>query len=167
MNNSKFVNVFNSRYYLLIKSDCFKFFYFLIIWNMLKEFSARAIFHNQVQIVFIFYHFIKLNNMRMSNLFKYYYFSIDSFHIWLIHYFILFKNFNCNFVSCFYMSPLFHLSECTFPLCFSYYISTYLFPFLVLFFFSFLYCRRFNFFIFYRYQIQNSFRFIDLWITEI
>ena len=86
---------------------------------MLKQLSARTIFHDQVEIVIVFNHLIELNDMRMPDFFQDCDFSIYSVNIGLILDFIFFQYFDGDFIASYNVCPLFYFAECSLTFSFS------------------------------------------------
>ena len=87
---------------------------------MLKQLSARTIFHDQVEIVVVFDHLIQLNDVRMPNFFQDCDFSIYSVNIGLILDFIFFQYFDGDFIASYNVCPLFNFAKCSLTCSFSY-----------------------------------------------
>lgn len=81
VDDAQFVDILNTRDDLLVHLCRFFLLQPPVFYNVLKQLSARTILHNQVQIVVIFYHFIKLNYVWMPHFFEYSYFSIYPIYI--------------------------------------------------------------------------------------
>ena len=64
--------------------------------NVVKEFSPIAVLHDHIKLFFGLNYLVKLDNVRMSNLFENLDFSRNTLHIFLIMDLILFENFNSD-----------------------------------------------------------------------
>ena len=161
MNNSQLMNVLNARNNLLVHLGRLIFLEPSVLYNMLEQFASRAIFHDQIEIIVIFYHFVELYDMRVSHFLKDCDFSVNSVDVTLVLDFVFFEYFYCHFVACDNMGALFYFSEGSFTFGLANYETTNLLALTVLFLFT-LFIIIFVLFIF---DIFN-FNFISLLILS-
>ena len=114
------MNVFYTRYYLLVHFRCFIFFKPSVFDDVLEKLSSWAVLHDKVEIIIILDHFVKLDHMRMSHFFEDGNFSVDSIDIGLVFDLVFFQNLYCYLIASYNVCPLLNLTKCSFALCFPY-----------------------------------------------
>lgn len=81
MHNTKLVNVLNSADDLLVHLGSLVLFESPVLDDVLEEFTAGAILHDEVQVVVVLNHFVQLHNLRVTNLLQDGDFTVDPLYV--------------------------------------------------------------------------------------
>ena len=95
-----FVQILNSINDLLKESTSLSFSNSTLGYNVIKQFTATSVFHDQVELFLGFDYFIELDNILVPDHFENMYFSCHSFYISHIRNSIFLQNFHCYFLTC-------------------------------------------------------------------
>ena len=110
----EFVNVLDSIDYLLEEPASFLLLDSLVGNNVVEQFSAGGVLHNQKQLFRGFDDFVQLDDVYVSQKLQNVYFSTHSLHIRNVDYSFLFKDFNCDLFVCQDVGRQFDFSERSF-----------------------------------------------------
>lgn len=119
VHNAQFVDVLDARDDLLVHFDCLFLLEATVFHDMLEELPTRAVLHDQVQVVVVLNHLVKLDYVWMTNFLEDCNLSVDSVDVALVFDFVLLKDLDGNLVSSNDVRALLHLSEGAFALGFT------------------------------------------------
>ena len=111
MNYSEFSQVVNGEDKLLVKPARFFFLEPRLRCYVAEELSIAAVLHYDVEAEWGLNNFVHLNDMGVPHYFKNVDLACHSFDIIHLCDFVLFKNFNCNFLSCKKVNALFNFAK--------------------------------------------------------
>ena len=94
MNDAKFMDVLNSRYYLLEKSAGFLIVNSRAFHDVIKELAAVRVLHDEEQLLRRLDNFVKLDDMRVPQLFEDLNFLGDPLDVSLLVNLLLFEDFD-------------------------------------------------------------------------
>ena len=98
MDNVELVHVLNAGKNLLVELAGFVFLQLRVLHDVVEKFATTRVFHNEIKLLWRFYNFIKLNDVRMADHFQDVDLSGDSFDVRYICNPFLFKNLDRNFL---------------------------------------------------------------------
>lgn len=134
MHNAKLVNILDSADDLLIHLGSLVLLKSPILHDVLKQLTARAILHDEVQVVMVLNHLVQLDNLRVTHLLQDGDLTIDPLNVRMVLDLVLFENLDSYFVAGHYVRTLLHFTEGTLSLCLADDEATDDFTFTVLFF---------------------------------
>ena len=96
MNDIKLVQILNARNYLMEKFKCMRFLDPLVLDDVVEQFTAICVLHNQVQLLGCFDDFVELNDVGVSDHLQNVDFAGNSLYVVDILDFVLLENFYRN-----------------------------------------------------------------------
>ena len=107
------MNVFDAADDLLVHLGSLVLFEPPVLHDVLEELAARAILHDEVQVIVVLYHFVQLDYLRVTHLLQDGDFTIDPLNIRMVLDLVLLENLDGDFVAGDYMRALLHFTEGT------------------------------------------------------